>query len=77
MTDIIEHVAGWLKPVIECACCGTKVGVTRRQQNTLYKHEGDPGGPDDPNYVTLCEPCHDDNDAYWQERWQEYYSGLL
>lgn len=33
---------------------------------------------DDPNApVVLCDGCGKDHDAYWDERWEEYYRGLL
>ena len=60
-----------------CQRCGSTVNVTRRAQRTMYPYNGETGSPDDPNYVTLCPPCHEENDAYWDERWEEYYGGLL
>lgn len=29
------------------------------------------------NWCILCEDCIKSNEAYWKERWEEYYSGLL
>lgn len=34
--------------------------------------------PPDPNAdIPLCEDCVVEHEAYWDERWAEYYSGLL
>lgn len=61
-----------------CQRCETTFNVSRRRQNTMYNYdEGEVGDKNDPNFVTLCEDCHKENDEYWEERWQEYYSGLL
>lgn len=45
-------------------------GATRRRQNTQYCD-------DKLNFATLCPPCQEQEDEYWEERWAEYYSGLL
>ena len=44
--------------------------VKRRRQNTAYEKE-------EMNWVVLCDECHEENEAYWQERWDDYYGGLL
>ncbi len=40
------------------------------RQSTQYEHQLS-------NYVCLCAPCTKENDAYWEEMWKEYYSGLI
>jgi hypothetical protein len=60
-----------------CQACGATSGVIRYHQRTMYRYDGGPGDADDPNMVTLCPPCRAENDAYWDERWEEYYGGLL
>lgn len=67
-----------------CQRCGATEGVVRYHQRTMYpygSYGGKPGEVDgdenDPNYVTLCPPCKQENDDYWEERWEEYYRGLL
>jgi hypothetical protein len=60
-----------------CQNCGTAIGVRRGRMKTMYHYEGEEGDEDDPNYATLCEPCWEECNAYWKERWDEYYSGLL
>lgn len=37
---------------------------------TQYEHEPS-------NWNTHCADCQADADRYWEERWQDYYSGLL
>ncbi len=49
-----------------CPCCGRwfrKVKTQRRM--TQYEHE-------ESNYLTACQDCQDEDDAYWEERWAEY-----
>lgn len=41
--------------------------VGRRQRNTAYVNE-------DLNFLTSCQKCHDADEEYWSEQWQEYYS---
>ena len=44
--------------------------AVRQRQNTAYVD-------DKQNWVTLCPDCMAQNDAHWNERWDEYYSGCL
>lgn len=32
---------------------------------------------DSRNWVFLCRECAYENDQYWYERWNEYYSGCM
>ena len=54
-----------------CPGCGRwRTDIERRRQMTQYEHEPS-------NWNTHCADCQADADRYWEERWQDYYSGLL
>lgn len=55
---------------IKCERCGKSNNVVTYYQRTFYEKKED-------NIVTLCERCREENDAYWDEMWNEYYSGCL
>lgn len=57
------------KGTSSCQACGAP-GAERYHQRTQYHDE-------ESNWVTLCGPCREENDAYWDERWAEYYAGCL
>lgn len=42
----------------------------RRRQNTKYVD-------DERNWVTLCDDCMEVNEAYWKERWADFYSDCM
>jgi hypothetical protein len=46
-----------------------RVGSVRRQ-NTAYNDES-------ANWVRMCDQCFETNQAYWDERWAEYYSDII
>lgn len=52
-----------------CQRCNCRGAVTYRQR-TNYTTESE-------NIVTLCPVCRKENDAYWDDMWLDYYSGLL
>lgn len=52
-----------------CERCGDR-GAFKARQRTAYIDE-------ELNWVTLCEPCHEENAEYWNEMWAEYYAGRL
>lgn len=52
-----------------CQACGAP-GAERYRQRTQYPDE-------ESNWAALCGPCREENDAYWDERWAEYYAGCL
>ena len=54
---------------VQCERCDSR-NATKHRQNTSYVD-------DEFNFVTLCPICKEDNDEYWQERWDEYNSGRL
>lgn len=57
-------------------CCEGEVKL--RHAMTAYHFEGEPNSPEDPNKdFYACEACWIEYRDYWQERWDEYYSGIL
>lgn len=66
--DVLAYLLRVIEPV-KCVCCGGTAAYKRRQ-NTAYLDE-------ESNYCVLCEGCQVEADAYWQERWDEYYAGRL
>ena len=50
-----------------CAC--GEVGKVRRQ-NTMYVKSI-------MNWIVACDPCFEEIEAYWAERWADYYAGCL
>lgn len=50
----------------QMTCCFEFAPLNR--QNTAYEHEPS-------NWKRLCEEHQIEVDAYWQERWDEYWSG--
>jgi len=56
-------------PVPRCGCGSTYRVMTRRRM-TSY-------ADDSMNFTTGCEACFDDEQAYWAERWDEYYAGCM
>lgn len=58
-----------MKADTTCIVCKKK-GATKRRQNTAYVE-------DEKNWVVMCDSCFEENEAYWQERWEEYYTGCM
>ena len=70
MRDLLGRVLCWLG-WRTCQRCGKlRRDVVRYHQRTQYPEEG-------MNWVTLCPECRAENDAYWDERWDEYYRGCM
>lgn len=63
-----------------CECChrlnGTGDCVVRREPaRTMYAWDGQ---GEDPNAdLMLCRDCAAEHHANWDERWADYYAGLL
>lgn len=56
-------------------CNEKKPCVKQRPAMTAYHWDGKGENPNsDP---VLCNPCWEDYRAYWQERWDEYYSMVM
>lgn len=52
-----------------CRSCGA-LQAKRRRQNTAYVI-------DEQNFDTLCPPCQQEADEYWEERWRELHADQL
>lgn len=52
-----------------CERCG-KSNAIHYHQRTMYESEVS-------NWVTLCESCKEENDSYWDEKWEEYYRDCM
>jgi hypothetical protein len=53
----------------KCAFCGEAHGTVQHQY-TAYVDEIQ-------NWIIACEPCSEQINEYWKERWAEYYAGCL
>lgn len=51
-------------------CRQWRTDIERRRQLTAYTDDAS-------NWSTQCEDCQKEADAYWEERWRDYYSGVL
>lgn len=61
---------------LECGECEqVSEDVKERTAMTAYHWDGTGENPNAP--PVLCDECWGDYHAYWQERWDDYYSGLL
>lgn len=59
----LQRCRGWEGP------CFSRMGVRRRQRTSYHD--------DTSNWNTLCPECQAAADAYWKERWDEYYAGCM
>jgi len=55
-------------PCDHCGCCDDT--VYKRRQHTAYHH-------DEQNFAVLCSECQTEANEYWEERWAEYYEGIM
>lgn len=54
-----------------CEHCGCEDGTVKfRRQNTACIYEKS-------NWVVLCDECYRENEEYWAEMWDNYYSSCL
>jgi hypothetical protein len=53
-----------------CNFCGTTSEVINYHQRTFYVNDSD-------NWVNACPDCKMMNDDYWDDMWNEYYSGCM
>ena len=71
-----KKIMAWVKrfrigPVGICpGCTGFAFTIRQRGRNTAFANL-------ESNYLTVCANCQRDDDAYYEERWTEYYGGLL
>ncbi len=65
--------------MLECERCGRQCsGVKSESSRTMYNFDGPIGSPEDPNRdIMLCRDCAKEHHDYWNERWDDYYAGLL
>jgi hypothetical protein len=54
---------------LPCSCCG--------DYPALYGHQHTAYVEKRFNYVTLCDDCWEENNEYWREMWNEYYSMVM
>ena len=57
-----------------CFCGGE---VKNRKAMTAYHWDKESGQPDPNPDFMACDNHYEDYRAFWQECWDEYYSGLL
>jgi hypothetical protein len=57
---------------LQCCCDfkGCPMPGTLARQDTAYEHEPS-------NWATLCLEHQQEVDAYWRERWEDYYNGRM
>lgn len=62
---VFEKLLGW------CPCCGKyfKWPVKTMRRATRYVNEAD-------NWLTACKKCQDEDDAYFADLWNQYYSSI-
>jgi cytochrome c553 len=54
-----------------CPCCNRylRYPVTTERRNTAYVEEAS-------NWLTACNNCHDEDEAYFADLWDQYYSSI-
>lgn len=58
-----------------CSIQWTFFGVAREGSRTMYYWNGQGRNPN--RDVFLCRSCAADHHEYWDDRWSEYYGGLM
>ena len=63
--NIFQRLLGY------CPCCERyfRWPVTTSRRNTQYVEEAS-------NYLTACKECHAEDDAYFDDLWNQYYSSI-
>lgn len=62
-------------PPLACFGCGAVENIHIEPSMTRYPWNG--MGTDPNRDLPLCEWCGKDYREHWQERWDDYYAGLL
>ena len=62
-------------PPLTCYGCGSTERVQLEPSLTRYPWDG--MGTDPNRDLPLCEHCGAEHREYWEERWADYYAGLL
>ena len=54
-----------------CPCCERyfRYSITTQRRNTAYVEEAD-------NWLTSCKECHNEDDAYFADLWDQYYESI-
>lgn len=60
---------------LKCMRCERSDGVEIESGRTAYHWDGK--GEDPNRSIPLCRECAKEHHDYWDERWSEYYGGLL
>lgn len=60
----------------KCEHCG-KESEDVKERSSMTSYDWDGKGEDPNRAGELCDGCAEDYRAYWQERWDEYYSSVL
>ena len=59
------------KKLLKCQFCEkVDIDVIRYHQRTAYADEK-------MNWVNACSECKKVNDKYWNDMWNQYYSGCM
>ena len=63
--NIIQKLFGY------CPCCERyfRFGVKTQRRATAYVNE-------DLNWLTACRVCHEDDDEYYADLWEQYYGSI-
>lgn len=61
-----EHLDSHSDDTTTCSRCGKK-GAKKRHQGSAYNDE-------ERNYVTECDECFKQTEAYWDAQWEIYDS---
>jgi hypothetical protein len=71
--DVMSQAAK-LQQKQACSHCGSKIGVEKESSRTMYHWDGK--GQDPNADILFCRPCASFHHDYWDEMWNEYYSGI-
>lgn len=67
----IQDILYKLFPRWYCPRCSRFTStIERRRHSTMYEDE-------ESNYSKLCQDCFDEEEEYWQERWEDYYRDVM
>jgi DNA-directed RNA polymerase subunit M/transcription elongation factor TFIIS len=62
---------GEAKDKMVCPKCGrVSITVERRRTRNAYVD-------DERNFLVSCAKCYDEDDAYWKEQWEDFYSNCM
>lgn len=86
---VVEFVAKWARrdigylgptfalPPPRCERCEDTKGVAMESSRTCYALDDGRSDRVANRDRSLCRDCAEEHHADWDERWQEYYGGLL